>query len=284
MVRDNRAAMLSWKERAGIRLLQAAGISRIHIIGCSRSGTTMLQFAMSAFSGTIITNGETGIGSPYTRERLRLFGRYLLVPGQHHLITKRDVGWFHDSEVEILINRVLAENIGLVLLVRDPRDVLTSRHHNSGDDRPWVTPSHWHASIKAGDRILEELADYPHKIAIRYEDVVCAPAQTERKLEDVFGLTKRRGVTSIRNLRTNIDKIGYRISDEMLSAMHRLRDMDESVVQRWAKAHGEETFTIGDEAIQQDFYDFISKWNYMALSADASPKPVLNFTDATVNP
>ena len=41
----------SCKERVGVRLFKLAGISRIYIIGYSRSGTTMLHYTMLAFYG-----------------------------------------------------------------------------------------------------------------------------------------------------------------------------------------------------------------------------------------
>lgn len=262
MTKRSRSLVLGIKERIGIRLFRFANIERIHIIGCSRSGTTMLQFAMIAFARTIITNGETGIGSPYLKERLRLLLRYSALPGRKYLVTKRDRGWFWEAEVKALLQRVPVERVGLILIVRDPRDVLTSRHLGSAEDRPWVTPKHWYDSIKAGERIFEELANYPLKVAIRYEDLVCAPEKIEEEFGAVFGFEKKKEVSSIRELRTNIDKMDYAISPEMLVAMHRLRDMDENAVQRWAKTHQNDPFALDDETIQAKLFEFMETWGY----------------------
>lgn len=260
---QSRSTWLGLREQVGIHLLRLGGIGRIHIIGCSRSGTTMLQYAMIAFANTIITNDETEIGYPYLRDRLKLFLRYAAVPGRHHLVTKRNWAWFRKSEVKMMISRVRAEKVGLILIVRDPRDVLTSRHAGSQQDKPWVRLTHWHESIKAGELIFRELSDYPRKIAIRFEDIVLKPNDIEQQICSLFSLKKRKGVTSVRNLRANIKAAGYAISNEMLSAMQHLRDFDDRVVHRWAKAHPGERFVMDHDRVQAKLEMFMQEWGYV---------------------
>lgn len=40
-------------------LLKAGGIQRIHLIGCSRTETTMLHYALIAFRNTFLFENET---------------------------------------------------------------------------------------------------------------------------------------------------------------------------------------------------------------------------------
>ena len=54
--------------------------------------------------------------------------------------------------------------MGLILFVRDPRDVLCSRHSGASPDQAYVTPEHWHASIRAGEALFENLRDYEAKV------------------------------------------------------------------------------------------------------------------------
>jgi hypothetical protein len=52
-------------------LQRLVGLDQIHMIGCSRSGTTMIQYSMIAFQNVIIANGETGPDYPALGSLLR---------------------------------------------------------------------------------------------------------------------------------------------------------------------------------------------------------------------
>jgi hypothetical protein len=52
------------KQAIGRALFALSGYERIHIIGCSRSGTTMLHLAMTCFQNTTISEEETEVEHP----------------------------------------------------------------------------------------------------------------------------------------------------------------------------------------------------------------------------
>src|SRR5438552_11969446 len=84
-------------------LFALSGMDRIHIVGCSRSGTTMLHLAMIRFANVILSETETDTFHPYLSERIRLGLQMGWRPGRKHYVTKREPGWFLTRNVDDLI-------------------------------------------------------------------------------------------------------------------------------------------------------------------------------------
>ena len=83
------------------RLFSRADIRRVHIVGCGRSGTTMLHYSMTAFANTILFDRETSMWNhPSLREAHAVYDEYQNQPGQHYYITKRGVTWWQGATVE----------------------------------------------------------------------------------------------------------------------------------------------------------------------------------------
>ena len=187
-------------------LFDVAGIERIHVIGCARSGTTLLQLAMACFSGVVLAEDESSPSHPFLGERARLAMKLGWRRGRKFYITKRDSGWYFPKHRDALQAVTRAENIGLILMVRDPRDVMLSRHVGSKMGPPedaYVTPQRWYESILAGQHIFEVLADHPRKLVLRYEDLVNAPAEAERRLSECFGLSRNPEAFPIDRVKDN---------------------------------------------------------------------------------
>ena len=91
----------------------------------------MLPLAMVCFQNVTLSESETSIQYPYLPKRLKLALNLGWRPGPKFYITKRGSGWYHQSRVDLLLSHVRLENIGLIHLVRDPRDVLLSRYAGS---------------------------------------------------------------------------------------------------------------------------------------------------------
>src|SRR5579872_2311769 len=112
MAPDIRPKFPNTKAFLGRALFALAGIDRIHIIGCGRSGTTMLHLAMACFKNVTLSNSESGIQHPHLRERLGLALQSRASRGRKHYITKRDPGWITPRHIDDLIKWTRLENIG----------------------------------------------------------------------------------------------------------------------------------------------------------------------------
>jgi hypothetical protein len=136
---------------------------RLHVVGCPRSGTTLaLEAIVSAF-----------VVSGYFREERRVT-RALAVP---------DVpgGAFCSKfPPDVLLARALLAlepDLYFLYLLRDPRDVIVSRHRRA-PDRYWVNLRAW----RMYDRAARALDGHPRFVTLRYETLVTAPDVAERQL------------------------------------------------------------------------------------------------------
>jgi hypothetical protein len=244
------------------RLLQRlAKLDQVHIIGCSRSGTTAVQFAMIAFRDVIIANGETSANYPYLGP---LFGHLrerdgLLKPAM--LITKRNPGWHRAADLAALASRVQRDGVGIIHLVRDPRDVMSSVHAKAADT-PYVTPELWLQGIRAAETIRASMPPGGRYLTLRYEDFVLDPRKVESALHAALGLQLRPNVKSVAEVKTNIEQSGYRISAGMLANMHRLRNMDADSLYRWRRAGFDLESRITDPDIRGRVAAFITEFGY----------------------
>lgn len=146
--------------------------------GCGRSGTTLLLSIMSAHpdifaiphESVSLVNWEsrardvsTGGLHPIRIDRLyRHLLKSRIPPGSRRWCEKTPRNIHH------------AENIlkywseaQFIHIIRDPRDVLTSRHRNKPGEY-WVSLNRWVKDVSKG----LDLQDHPRLFTIRYEDLV----------------------------------------------------------------------------------------------------------------
>ena len=216
-------------------LQRIAGLDQVHMIGCSRSGTTMIQYSLIAFQDVIIANGETGPDYPPLGSVVRYVKEAGFAARRSVLITKRSYGWMRPGVVDALIDRVRRHRLGVLNIVRDPRDVLSSTHVNTGRNQAYVSPEWWLQSIRAADRVVAAAGEAGRAVTLRYEDFVLAPHDIERRLGDAFGLKLRSGVRNITEVRRNVEQAGYQVAASMVANMNELRDMDARSIGRWRK-------------------------------------------------
>ena len=129
-------------------------MKHIHIAGCGpRTGTTLLaEMMIACFNIDRHSEHEESI---YTQP----------YPAGTVFLTKRP----RDVLVaEGLLRR--NENLYVVYMLRDPRDMITSKHHND-PERYWVGLGYWKLYASAGCR----LEGHPRFILVRYEDLVARP-------------------------------------------------------------------------------------------------------------
>ncbi len=232
-----RAAQTLDNGKAAFRkaLFSLSRIDRIHIIGCSRSGTTMLHLAMVCFENVTLSEFETGAGYPYLAERIKLALSLGWRPGRKFYITKRGPGWYLPHKIDILLAQTRLENIGIIHLVRDPRDVMLSKHGGSTEkpDSAYVSHEHWYRSIAAADRVFESLADHKRKLVLRYEDLVLDPAGTQQRIAATFGLKANPAALPIDRVKDNFANLNIRFDSDELKALNGLRNMDSRSIGRW---------------------------------------------------
>jgi hypothetical protein len=221
----NRAAL-------GRAIFRLARIQRIHIVGCARSGTTMLHLAMACFDRVILCPTESKAPYPYFRERIELGLRLGAVPGPKHYVTKRGFEWHKPDRVAELLRWTLWENIGIIHLVRDPRDVLVSRA-SSLPNGPYVWYDRWYDSIRAADSIFEALVSHPRKIIVRYEDIVLQPEAVQQRIASTFGLRVNSRALLMNRVKDNFERLGLRYDAQQLMALNGLRNMDANSIGNW---------------------------------------------------
>jgi hypothetical protein len=210
-------------------LINKANIKRVYIIGCSRSGTTMLHYAMIAFKNTILFDKETNLWSrPSMYEVLNIYKEKNNIPKFY--ISKRHAEWFNDKELYKSIDHILKYNVYIINIIRDPRDVLSSRHPYD-KKRYYVEPWFWEKSIDAADLLMKKLESYRNKLSIKYEDIVLNSKIIEEELLEFLGLELKDNIKSWDNLKDNLENSG--IDHKMIPYMHKLRNFDKGSIGNW---------------------------------------------------
>jgi hypothetical protein len=211
------------------KLLSMANIQQIHIIGCARSGTTMLHYALVAFQNVILHDFETFMWDfPTLRESVSLFKNYGFKSGKSYYATKRVYGWF--EMINETASYIKKNKVFVIQIVRDPRAVLSSTH-GRGKIKNYVQPWRWSKSIAAGDILFQKLDRYPDKMTIRYEDVLSNPLDIQEQLTTQIGLELRPNVHSWDRLKDNLLLAGQEVG--MASYMHKIRNFDPSGIFSW---------------------------------------------------
>lgn len=227
--------MFSRRFRSDVKhmMLRRIGARRAHIVGCERSGTSMLTYAMVAFNDTLIHDKETAVWNyPSLPEAVAIYVNRDLRRNPPLIVTKRNAAWWRGDRIDRLVAWSRRYDIFVINLLRDPRDVLTSKHPLD-KRRFYVEPSLWVDEMDATDRLMAGLAAHAAKLTVRYEDIVLTPDAVQAKFCHALGLTLRRGIESWKSLRTNVNAIGN--MTHMIPYMHELRDFDPDSIGKWRK-------------------------------------------------
>ena len=143
---------------------------RIHIVGCYRSGTTLLMELMwrsYAFSGRA--------GHEASLLELPPAGETLYLSKKPPDTTRIERAFRCDDETFV------------IAMLRDPRAVLASRH----ESRPEVYFRgfrHWRECAQA----IRRLQNHPRFQKARFEDLVTDPDRVQKTIEGRFGFLERR--------------------------------------------------------------------------------------------
>lgn len=195
----------------------------------------MLHYAMIAFQGTELCAVESDVHyTPNMAQSLRLMSLALRKRQKICYVTKRDYGWFKEDSLQDTVAHIKDQKIGIINLIRDPRDVLVSSHVGAEThDSYYVTPKRWQMSVRAGEHIVESVKDIVPAMTLRYEDVIRDADATEHRIARTFGLVKRPNMRSLSNLRDNVEAMKLPAEDWMTKAMHKLRNFDDRSISGW---------------------------------------------------
>ncbi len=204
----------------------------IIIGGCERSGTSLLTSVMSAHPEVLAMEEETwsfcygphaGFDShrPIRIKRLiKTLGRYTPRPSHRRWCEKSPANIFYFDE----ILRYFSNNVRLIHIIRDGRDVVTSIHP-ADKSRTWVSPDRWAAAAEKG----LQYHSHPNVITIKYEELITSFKSTIEKIcchagikphNNIYTWHKHATITKSKNL------IGSSISDLSTHSIRKFEQKD----------------------------------------------------------
>lgn len=183
---------------------------RLHVVGCPRSGTTLLmELLYSCFECHRIGGHEQSILS------LR----------QSNFACNPDQVLLSKQPTDILHGRMLLTHdpqLHLIHVVRDPRAVISSRHIAGTGPGYFANYRIW----KQCDVSARELLSHPRVLQLRYEDLVRHPDLLQQMIADYFPFLKQRHPFSEFSRHARPDA-------QACSALNGLRPIDTGSLDKW---------------------------------------------------
>lgn len=179
-------------------------MKRLHIVGCPRSGTTLLmEMVSTCFESSAFCAHEMSI--------------FKEPEGDYELYFSKK-----PSDIKI-IQPILAadQDLYVIYLVRDPRAVIASRHRS--------LPGKYFCNLRAWkecDQAAQAIAEHPRFLSLRYEDMVADPDATQARIMHAFGFLTQRHAFSEYHLHSQA-------SGKSQNAMHGLRPVSQDKVAAW---------------------------------------------------
>jgi hypothetical protein len=136
------------------------------------------------------------------------------------MITKRpmDIYWADDLRAYYARRNV---RLRFVVTTRDPRAILTSFHHTTGEGRYYVTPAHWRTFFDhyRYNRRFDDVT------IVDFAELVTAPQQVERRLTAFTGWTVHRPFDRFYEF---VEPETFRTAN-----LNGLRPFDQSAIDKW---------------------------------------------------
>lgn len=161
--------------------------------GCGRSGTTLLLSMLSAHPSIVAIpfeteafcpgaySGAVDLGAPFCLDVVEDYLASIPIPHYCSL-------WCEKTPKNVVFLGPILAHFGLRMrflnIVRDGRDVITSKHPNRRQDHYWVSPERWIHDVGAGSRF----DDHPQVMVLRYEDLVLKCHDTLKEVCDFIGI------------------------------------------------------------------------------------------------
>ncbi|HAD96664.1 MAG TPA: hypothetical protein DCG19_04610 [Cryomorphaceae bacterium] len=165
--------------------------SPIIIGGCARSGTTLLHAVLAAHPKIQPVLAESRIFKkhPYSFRFLNTIYHRLLI--LNHLVRypvkPSAERWMEKTPQNVLyienILREFKERVYVIHIIRDGRDVVTSRHPSLPGEY-FVSPEHWVEQVTEGLK----WKDHPRVITLKYEELIMDFEKTTRDILSLLAL------------------------------------------------------------------------------------------------
>jgi hypothetical protein len=190
---------------------------RVHVVACGfpRTGSSMLQVMISSCVDDVKTFPEEIDALTAARRELR---------NEPYLFTKRPTD-VHRVEAIRAHYRDRRADVAFVLMLRDPRDVLTSVHQGRLGRGYYVSTERFRGLY---DRWVALSSD-PDVLVVRYEDLVNDTSRVEQALTDLTGWTVHTPFAQFEQAAVHAGPRGSTIE----AAMGGLRPVDRSGLARW---------------------------------------------------
>ena len=163
------APIVRWLNRRRILHRWKVLPARIVICGCQRSGTTLMNEMMRSYKDvSVLAHEEPALRCPY----LMLTSKYV--------VTKYPEDCLKLSEIKATFGDPY-----IIFLLRDPRDVIVSRHYKN-PNRYWVDFKKWKEAVEHYEQF-----DSSRKVVVRYEELVDNPNMVQELVANIVGLRIR---------------------------------------------------------------------------------------------
>ncbi len=206
---------------------------RVFIAGCGRSGTWFALGIMATFAGVLPVYQERHFGH---------FAMLLERPEPVHVVKRN-----HDARYALL---EIPEEISLLYMVRDPRDVLTSSHLTTTN---YISIERWEEETHSLQALLASGRRNLH--VIRFEDLAQDAAATQARLAAALGLTSTLAANRFNEV--------FQPDARTREIMNGLRPPDPSVIGRWRRDPAQVDFvsTLNDR-IRRQFGALAERYRY----------------------
>lgn len=206
-------------------------MKQIHIVGVSpRSGTTLLVEAMK-------TCFEIDYCTPHED---RLFTR---PPFKTNIFLTKRPRDIMIAGPSLKVDR----NFYVICLIRDPRDIICSKHHKA-PDQYWTGLKFWNVYSKK----LKELEKYPRFITVKYEEFVSDPDRVQRLLMKKIPFLKKKMDFSDFHLAASV-------SESSKEALKSVRPIKPTSVGKW-KEH--KARVVGQIQLHGDITEDLISFGY----------------------
>ena len=185
---------------------QGETVKRLHIVGCPRSGTTLLMELISTcFYSDGFCEHEKSIFQPLEQH---------LEPELYFTKQPNDIKQLHH-----IFNK--DDNLFVIYSGRDPRAVISSKHRES-PDQYFCNYRVWSES----DRAAQHYEGHPRFMSLRYEDLVLNANQVQRSMVEQFPFLQTR------HLFSEFSEFA-RPSSASRRAMNGLREVNADSLEKW---------------------------------------------------
>ncbi len=182
-------------------------MQNIYIMGCGRSGTTLMLALMTRYTDTFCLIGETG-------EHHWSHFDAIDAPQNIRVIKRASNAYEFVSEIP--------ESIGIIYMIRHPLDVLVSTLRYRGEVKNYyIPPDRWIAETRA----LQQVLTRQNMQLVQYEQLVTKPDEVQASLADKFDLSSDGLFSRFHE--------SFEANDGIDSTMNGIRPPDPNSIGRW---------------------------------------------------